>query len=327
MKRAETSLYRKISIASIIGAVGILYIGIFAGADISPSPTVPDEDMVVEVTTTPVSTKTKPIYRRGPEVIALGQYFKTIDFHLDQSQYVPRVYIRRIPKGLGDLASVDERKHLFLRIILPLAMRVNEEIMARRERLLAIQSKSISGLPVSSADQEWVDQQMKRYRVTEGGIQALLERIDEIPTSLVLAQAAEESGWGTSRFARKGNALFGQWAWGDDNGIVPKGREDGKTHVIKSFNSLIDSVRAYARNINSHPAYQALRERRAALRAAGEPITGWDLADTLTKYSERGEEYVDSLHTIMQANNLTELDGLEFAASEMPPPPEVFVSR
>jgi len=137
---------------------------------------------------------------------------------------------------------------------------------------------------------------MKRYRVTDGGITALLERIDVIPTSLILAQSAEESGWGTSRFVRQGNALFGQWAWGDDEGIVPKGREEGKTHVIKAFGSLMDSVRAYARNINSHPAYQSLRERRAALRADGQMITGWELAETLTKYSERGAEYVDSIH-------------------------------
>ena len=194
------------------------------------------------------------------------------------------------------------------------------------EMCIRDRAKGISGTPVSAADQQWVEQLMKRYRVTDGGITALLERIDIIPTSLILAQSAEESGWGTSRFVRAGNALFGQWAWGDEEGIVPKDREEGKNHVIKSFGSLMDSVRAYARNINSHPAYQALRERRAVLRADGDLINGWDLAETLTKYSERGEEYVDSLHAIMRANGLNELDGLTFAAGDVPPPPKVLAS-
>jgi Bax protein len=326
MTSAKTGNYRNIALASLFGAVGLLYIGVFSGIDISPSPkslTV-EETTGVEQTTT-VKTK-KPVYRRGPEVVALNQYFKSIGYNLSDVAEVPRVYIKRVPKGLGELASVDERKQLFLRIMLPLAMRVNEEISTRRERLMAIQAKGISGAPVSEKDQQWVDQLMKRYRVTDGGITALLERIDIIPTSLILAQSAEESGWGTSRFVRKGNALFGQWAWGDDEGIVPKDREDGKTHVIKAFGSLMDSVRAYARNINSHPAYQSLRERRASLRAESQVISGWELAETLTKYSERGEEYVDSLHAIMSVNGLNELDGLEFAVGDIPPPPKVLAS-
>tara|TARA_R110000868_G_scaffold2956_6_gene20074 strand:- start:760 stop:1752 length:993 start_codon:yes stop_codon:yes gene_type:complete len=323
MTSAETGNYRKIALASLVGSVSLLYIGIFAGIDISPAPTSPDTETSVEVIDDAVVKKTKPAYRRGPEVIALGQYFKSIGYRLPEVTEVPRVYIKRVPKGLGELASVDERKQLFLRIMLPLAMRVNEEIIVRRERLMAIQAKGISGIPVNANDQQWVEQLMKRYRVTDGGITALLERIDIIPTSLMLAQSAEESGWGTSRFVRKGNALFGQWAWGDDEGIVPEDREDGKTHVIKAFASLMDSVRAYARNINSHPAYQVLREKRAELRADGQLVTGWDLASTLTKYSERGEEYVDSLHAIMRVNDLTDLDGLAFAADDVPPPPKV----
>lgn len=326
MTSAHTGNYRKLALASIIGAVGLLYVGIITGVDLSPTPVVLNAEPQEDATEGNVPKKAKPVYRRGPEVTALNQYFKSIGYTLNDVSEVPRVYIKRVPKGLKELASVEERKRLFLRIMLPLAMRVNEEISARRERLMSIQTKAISGIPVNANDQEWVENLMKRYRVTDGGITALLERIDEIPTSLILAQSAEESGWGTSRFVRSGNALFGQWAWGDENGIVPKGREEGKTHVIKAFGSLMDSVRAYARNINSHPAYQSLRERRAALRAEGKPVSGWDLAETLTKYSERGEEYVDSLHAIMRANNLTDLDGLEFAADEVPPPPKVLAS-
>lgn len=326
MSSAKAGNYRKVALASIIGAVCLLYIGFFAGIDISPIPKGIDAEDTTEVVTDAPVKKKKPVYRRGPEVVALNQYFKSIGYSLNDVTEVPRVYIKRVPKGLGELASVDERKRIFLRIMLPLAMRVNEEIGARRERLMAIQAKGISGTPVSEHDQQWVEQLMKRYRVTDGGIAALLERIDMIPTSLILAQSAEESGWGTSRFVRTGNALFGQWAWGDDEGIVPNDREDGKNHVIKSFGSLMDSVRAYARNINSHPAYQSLRERRSTLRAEGQQISGWELAETLTKYSERGEEYVESLHAIMRANDLNKLDGLVFAAGDVPPPPQLFAA-
>lgn len=326
MTSAKTNSYRNTALASIIGAVAFLYIGIFAGIDLSPMPESIKTASLKPAPELETVKKKKPVYRRGPEVIALSQYFKSIGYTLNDVSEVPRVYIKRVPKGLGDLESVDERKQMFLRIMLPLAMRVNEEITARRERLLAIQAKGISGIPVNESDQQWVNQLMKRYRVTDGGITALLERIDVIPTSLILAQSAEESGWGTSRFVRTGNALFGQWAWGDDEGIVPKGREEGKTHVIKSFGSLMDSVRAYARNINSHPAYQSLRDRRATLRAEGQMISGWELAETLTKYSERGEEYVDSLHAIMSVNGLNDLDGLAFAAGDVPPPPKVLAA-
>ncbi|MBC08211.1 glucosaminidase domain-containing protein [Thalassospira sp.] len=326
MASVKSNNYRNTALASITGAVFFLYIGLFAGIDLSPTPEGLQTETAEVTPDAAVVKKKKPVYRRGPEVIALSQYFKSIGYHLNEVGEVPRVYIKRVPDGLGDLASVDERKQLFLKIMLPLAMRVNEEISARRERLMAIQAKGISGTPVSSSDQQWVNQLMKRYRVTDGGINALLERIDVIPTSLILAQSAEESGWGTSRFVRKGNALFGQWAWGDDEGIVPKDREDGKNHVIKAFGSLMDSVRAYARNINSHPAYQELRERRASLRAEGQLISGWELAETLTKYSERGAEYVDSLHAIMSVNGLNELDGLTFAVGEVPPPPKVLAA-
>ncbi|MDG4718564.1 MULTISPECIES: glucosaminidase domain-containing protein [Thalassospira] len=329
MASAKAGNYRKVALASVTGAIGLLYFGIISGIDVSPKPVGLGTEIIpetVENTDGTVPKKPKPVYRRGPEVAALNQYFKSIGYDLSDVTEVPRVYIKRVPKGLGELASVDERKMLFLRIMLPLAMRVNEEIITRRDRLMAIQAKGISGTPVSAADQQWVEQLMKRYRVTDGGMTALLERIDVIPASLILAQSAEESGWGTSRFVRTGNALFGQWAWGDDEGIVPEDREEGKTHVIKAFGSLMDSVRAYARNINSHPAYQDLRQRRASMRTEGQLINGWDLAETLTKYSERGPEYVDSLHAIMRANGLNELDGLTFAIGDVPPPPQVLAS-
>jgi len=132
--------------------------------------------------------------------------------------------------------------------------------------------------------------------------------VDGVPVSLVLSQAAEESGWGTSRFAAEGNALFGQWAWGD-KAIKPKQQRKGKgNYGIAAFDTTLDSVRAYMQNLNTHRAYGELRGKRAELREQGEPVTGRILAGTLTSYSERGAAYVETLHTIMNANRLDPAD-------------------
>jgi Bax protein len=326
MNSANQGTFNKIALATIVGAVGLQYVLMFGGVDIAPKPASMVIDASVVVPVKPEKPKVKKLYQRDPEVVALDQYFKSIDYKLGTAENIPRVYIKRVPKGLRDLSSVAERKQIFLRIILPLALRVNEEIAARRDRLLSIQSNEYAGVPATPTQQKWVEKMMKRYRVDGGGIAALLERIDIIPPSLILAQSAEESGWGTSRFVRKGNALFGQWAYNEEEGIVPEDREMGKTHVIKAFDTLMDSVRAYAVNINSHPAYEALREDRANLRAQGSDITGWELAKTLIKYSERGEDYVQSLHLIMKANDLDTLDGMKFAVDDVPPPPNLLAS-
>ena len=136
----------------------------------------------------------------------------------------------------------------------------------------------------------------------------LLRRVDTLPPSLVLAQAAEESGWGTSRFAVEGNALFGMWTW-SGKGVTPlQQRSNLGNYKIASYETPLQSVIAYMHNLNTHQAYSTLRARRAELRKAGTKVTGWELANTLTKYSERGQEYVDSLHSLMKVNRLQPTD-------------------
>ena len=144
-------------------------------------------------------------------------------------------------------------------------------------------------------------------------IDELLRRVDVIPVSLAIAQAAEESGWGTSRFAQTGNALFGQWTVASDIGIVPEDREDGMTHKIKAFDNLAQSVAAYMRNLNTHRAYREFRQKRQGQRQWGEALDGHALASTLLRYSQRGDKYVKSIRTIMNANGLRELDGAHLA--------------
>ena len=136
----------------------------------------------------------------------------------------------------------------------------------------------------------------------------LLTRVDIVPTSLALAQAAEESGWGTSRFAAEGNAVYGQWTWGEKAIVPEKQRKEMGNYGIASFETLQESVCAYMINLNTHNAYADLRIKRASMRKKGEKITGYELAGQLTKYSERGEEYVTGLRSLMDYNQLKPTD-------------------
>ena len=226
---------------------------------------------------------------------------------------VSRVYLQSMPSRWRGKYSkevqVKLKKELFLRSLAPLVLRANEKIMSDRERLLSLGNDA-------ALDDPWVRQLAVDYRVIEDGettvdaqaLAALLERVDVAPNSLALAQTIEESGWGTSRFADQGNAMFGQWAWGDD-AIKPEQQRAGKgNYGIRAFDSPQDSVDGYMRNINTHRAYAGLREQRAAVRAAGRGPTGTDLVDTLISYSERGQHYVDTLNSIMRVNKLHEID-------------------
>ncbi len=220
---------------------------------------------------------------------------------------VPRVYFARLPSELARIPSARERKSLFIRIMLPLILRVNDDIRADRERLLVLKRQMDAGTKLPGRDVRWIQDLAREYRVKDGDIDELLRRVDVIPPSLALAQAAIESGWGTSRFAQQANALFGQWTYGTD-GLVPARRDDGQTHRIKAFPRLIEAVSDYAINLNTHQAYDAFREARARLAQRARWLNGLDLAETLSAYSQRGEEYVNDLRAIIRINRLTDFD-------------------
>ena len=222
---------------------------------------------------------------------------------------VPRLYLANIPQrwrsSTSQEVTVQKKKALFFRLLGPLVLRANEKIRLERERLFA----------QGQNDAQMLTEAFTRYRVTSQDLDELRARVDTIPPSLVMAQAAEESGWGTSRFADLGNALFGQWTYGE--GIAPLERRVEKgQYSIAAFGSPLASVEAYMLNINSHPAYAELRQMRAAARAQGKVASGYELATTLTKYSERGEHYVDSLHAIMRVNRLAPADEAVLAPGE-----------
>ena len=235
---------------------------------------------------------------------------------------VPRVFLTSLPRELPHITNAGQRKALFLTTMLPLVLEVNEGILEERARLLSVHDKVEAGKKLSSSDRKWLKAMQKKYRVEERDFDTLLRRINIIPPSLALAQAAIESGWGTSRFAQNGNALFGQWTWGAE-GMIPKDRREGATHRVKAFDRLIESVEGYARNLNTHRAYRSLREKRQALTARGEQITGPALTPTLIQYSERREDYINDLNAIIRGNRLTRFDsgGMAEAALEGPNQP------
>ncbi len=232
---------------------------------------------------------------------------------------VPRVYLPLIGEkwgsGRSNELTVDNKKRLFFRTLAPLILRGNELIMVDRQRLSDIRSSHKKNAAISEKDKSWVLKLAKVYKVdakddevTSTLMDTLWKKVDIVPASLALAQAAEESGWGTSRFAAKGNAVYGQWTWGS-NAITPeKQRKDLGNYGIASFETLQQSISAYMLNLNTHNAYSDLREKRAQLREKDEKITGHILAGQLTKYSERGEEYVKSLRSLMEHNKLDPTD-------------------
>jgi uncharacterized FlgJ-related protein len=232
---------------------------------------------------------------------------------------IPRVYLPIIGDRWGSTSSkeiaVENKKRLFFRGIAPLILRANELIMMDRDRLQRIKSSFSPNASLDEKDQAWVLKLAQLYKVnTVDGqlsnaiLEELLTKVDIVPVSLALAQAAEESGWGTSRFAAQGNAVYGQWTWGE-NAIKPEQqRKELGNYGIASFETLQQSVSAYMLNLNTHNAYASLRDKRAELRKKNEKITGYILAGQLTKYSERGEEYVKGLRSLMEYNRLAPAD-------------------
>jgi Bax protein len=242
----------------------------------------------------------------------LTRHFKTIGYDLESVRNdgasVPRIFLAKVPDGLADVKQSQQRKDVFLSVMLPLVLEANERVQRKRAQLLVIEAKQAAGRPLTAEQQARLEAIAAEYGTDPDRIDILLRRVDAVPPSLALAQAAIESGWGTSRFVREGNAVFGEWTWGGD-GLVPQGREEGKSHKIRSFEQLLDSVRSYIHNLNTHAAYRALRDKRQTLRAEGQPLSGLSLVPTLISYSELKGKYLRLLRNIIVSNDLQPLDG------------------
>ena len=225
-------------------------------------------------------------------------------------QTVPHVFLPKIPKDIKNFSPVHKRKQLFIMVTLPLILHSNELISEDRQRLMDLGRRIKRGTNISYSDNLWLEEMSNRYSAESTNIDDLLERVDIVPVSLALAQAIEESGWGTSRFTHEGNALFGQRIYGiqkDRAGMIPQDA-DSKKYKVQSYYQLQESVDSYINNLNSHYAYSKFRKARKLLRKKHNKIDPIFLASTLDNYSENGERYTKKLIRIIKANDLVLLD-------------------
>jgi Bax protein len=226
---------------------------------------------------------------------------------------IPRVFVQALPSDLDGIVDVEQRKRLFLQVLLPQILRLNEDIRADRARLIAIAQTPPDGQSTENA--AWLARVAQEYRATPADYASLLTRVDVVPPSLAIAQGAIESGWGTSRFALTGNALFGQRTFDLSHaGFSPNDVEDANFKV-RRFESLMESIWGYMITLNTHPAHARFRQLRAQMRQEGDAIDSMALAGTLTRYSEEGERYVSLVQNVISANNLRRLDGRRLANS------------
>ena len=212
------------------------------------------------------------------------------------------------PKDFLDINSINKRKKLFINTLLPIIFLENRKILEDRKKILDWWNQSDGESFSREFWPSWLFELSEKYNYTESSLGNLLIRVDIVPLSLALSQAAIESGWGTSRYLNEGNAIFGQYTYDKKSGIKPKDRDENKKFFVKKFSNLSDSVRSYLKNINTHNAYETFRQERRKLRMNGESLSGNILADFLKNYSERNQAYVNDLKLLIESNNFMKFD-------------------
>ena len=235
------------------------------------------------------------------------ELFKDTEYDLNEirkSKLVKPIKLSLLPEEIRKIESTKEKKKLFLEIILPLVLEENNRIKLDRIKLFRVLNKKNN----SNSETRWLNSKFKQYGVVNKDLSTLKIRMDEIPVSLALAQAAKETGWGTSRFAIEGNALFGQWTFSGE-GIKPAGADssDG-SHKVMKFKVLKASVRAYQRNLNTHNSYREFRKARALMRERDQKLDSLELAVYLDKYAATGVEYTKIIKKIIEQNSLQDFD-------------------
>ena len=240
--------------------------------------------------------------------------FKDVNYDLNtvrDKKTVKPIYFTQFPKDLDEIENIQLKKETFIKIVLPLIVAENEKILDDRLKLKKISSRKIT----TDEEKTWLRQKFLEYKVKKGSISDLRNRMDIIPASIALAQAAKESGWGTSRFALEGNAIFGQWTW-SGQGIEPLLRDKTKKHKILRFPILRASVKSYKNNLNTHRSYVKFREKRSEMRQKNKKINGLELTETLKNYAETGSEYTKILEQIIKQNQLMDFEPVRLASSE-----------
>jgi Bax protein len=245
----------------------------------------------------------------------IKQLFEDTNYTLKEvreKKLVKPVALTLLPNEIKMIENTKKRKEFFIQIVLPLVLKENNNIRLDRKRLFKIINKSSN----TNLEKKWLNKKYKQYGIPSKDLSTLKIRMDEIPVSLAIAQAAKETGWGTSRFAQEGNALFGQWTWSGE-GLKPKDADKNQGHKVMKFNVLQASVRAYQRNLNTHSTYKGFRLARAKLRDLGKELDSLILAKYLDEYAQTGDQYVEVLQKIIKQNNLKDFDDAKLLPSSI----------
>ena len=239
------------------------------------------------------------------------EIFKKYQFSIDNllnNQSANLIIFSSLPKDFMEIQPVIERKRLFINTIIPIIYSENLQILNDRKKILDWWRESDGENFSRDFWPQWLFELSEQYGSSDSNLGNLLVRVDIIPISLALAQAAIESGWGTSRYSREGNAIFGQYTFDESRGLKPKDRNENDQFFIKKFSNLSESVRSYLKNINTHLAYADFREERKKLRMSGEKLSGYKLVNFLKDYSERKDSYIKDVKEIMTSNNFKKFD-------------------
>ncbi len=239
----------------------------------------------------------------------IRQIFEDTNYNLKdvrKNKLVKPVNLDHLPKEMKMIENTKKRKNLFIQIVLPLILEENNQIKLNRKKLFSILNKNNN----SEAEKKWLNMKFKQYGINNKDLSTLKIRMDVVPVSLAIAQAAKETGWGTSRFAQEGNALFGQWTFSGE-GLKPLSIDTDKNHKVMKFIILQSSIRAYHRNLNTHSSYKKFRKLRAESRDNDEKLNSLLLAECLDKYAATGSEYTEILKKIIKQNSLTDFDDVK----------------
>ena len=245
----------------------------------------------------------------------IEQLFLDTGYNLNdvrKEKLVKPVALTLLPQEMKRIENIKKRKNLFIQIILPLIIKENNNIRLDRKKLFSILNKNKN----TKLEINWLTLKFKQYGVINKDLSTLKIRMDEVPVSMAIAQAAKETGWGTSRFAQEGNALFGQWTWSGE-GIKPAGADTDSKHKVMKFKVLQASVKAYQRNLNTHSSYKEFRGARAEFRDKKKKLDSLILSKYLDKYAETGKEYVKILQQIIRQNKLTDFDDAKLLPSSI----------
>jgi len=271
--------------------------------------TLNEEEVLFDVYTLD-NSETESVYLSAARI---NKLFKDTEYNLNdvrQNKLVKPVALTLLPNELKMMVNIKKRKEFFIQIVLPLIIKENNIIKKDRRTLFDIINKNNN----TTLELSWLEKKYKQYGIKSKDLSTLKIRMDEIPVSLAIAQAAKETGWGTSRFAQEGNALFGQWTW-SGKGLKPKEAKEGANHKVMKFNILQASVRAYQRNLNTHSSYKDFRKARAELRDSKKPLDSIKLSEFLNKYAETGNQYVEVLQKIIMQNKLQDFDDAKLLPS------------